>query len=184
MGKFLYPQHKHHCTKLQNMSNAFFTHMWLVDLIQRTQPVDLVYSAPAEVWDAGWWFPPLIKHLIVRKLLQKGFPPFQVHKHDGMVNRKTYFTIQDTYCVESVKDFWTEKRSEAITGLQGKEVVLLDVCLQSDHTDCITEKTVNIHGSINYLCVLSYRRWPEWFSWTLCTVLLLHHYGARNKGHH
>ncbi len=79
----------------------------------------------------------------------------------GMVNRTTFFTIQDTYCVKSIKDFWTEKRSEAIIGLQGKEVVLLGVCLQCDHTDCITEKTVNIHGSINSLCVLSDRRWPE-----------------------
>ncbi|XP_073669281.1 uncharacterized protein [Paramisgurnus dabryanus] len=42
-----------------------------------------------------------------------------------MVNRSTHFTIQDTYCIDPIKEFWEEKRSEAISRLQGKEVVLL-----------------------------------------------------------
>lgn len=43
----------------------------------------------------------------------------------GMVNPNTFFTIQDTYCVDAIKDFWEERRSEAIRELQGKGVVLL-----------------------------------------------------------
>lgn len=42
-----------------------------------------------------------------------------------MVNRNTHFSIQDTYCVDTVKEFWEEKRSEAISRLQGKDVVVL-----------------------------------------------------------
>ncbi|KAL7372595.1 hypothetical protein ABVT39_019032 [Epinephelus coioides] len=32
----------------------------------------------------------------------------------------------DTYCVDMIKEFWVEKRSEAISQLQGKNVVVLD----------------------------------------------------------
>ncbi len=46
-----------------------------------------------------------------------------------MVNPNTYFTIQDTYCLDTIKEFWEEKRSEAINQLQGKDVVVLDVYL-------------------------------------------------------
>ncbi|XP_039681954.1 uncharacterized protein LOC120575300 [Perca fluviatilis] len=42
-----------------------------------------------------------------------------------MVNPNTHFTIQDSYCVDPIKTFWEEKRSEAISRLQGKDVVLL-----------------------------------------------------------
>ena len=44
-----------------------------------------------------------------------------------MVNPNTHFTIQDSYCVDPIKTFWEEKRSEAISRLQGKDVVLLGV---------------------------------------------------------
>ncbi|XP_059912256.1 uncharacterized protein LOC132461222 [Gadus macrocephalus] len=42
-----------------------------------------------------------------------------------MVNPTTHYTIQDTYCVDTIKEYWEEKRSEAISRLQGKDVVLL-----------------------------------------------------------
>ncbi|XP_049420242.1 uncharacterized protein LOC125881220 [Epinephelus fuscoguttatus] len=41
-----------------------------------------------------------------------------------MVNPNTYFTIQDTYCVDIIKEFWEEKSSKAISQLQGKNVVV------------------------------------------------------------
>lgn len=44
-----------------------------------------------------------------------------------MVNPSTHYTIQETYCVDPIKDFWEEKRSEAISRLKGKDVVLLGV---------------------------------------------------------
>lgn len=43
----------------------------------------------------------------------------------GMVNRNTFFSIQDTYCVNIIKEFWEERRTEALCRLQGKEVVVL-----------------------------------------------------------
>ncbi|XP_044034394.1 uncharacterized protein LOC122867536 isoform X2 [Siniperca chuatsi] len=43
----------------------------------------------------------------------------------GMVNKNTFFSIQDTFCVDTVKDFWEERRSEALSRLQGKDVVVL-----------------------------------------------------------
>lgn len=42
-----------------------------------------------------------------------------------MVKPSTHYTIQDTYCVDHIKEYWEEKRSEAISQLQGKDVVLL-----------------------------------------------------------
>ncbi|XP_063051991.1 uncharacterized protein LOC134446516 [Engraulis encrasicolus] len=42
----------------------------------------------------------------------------------GMVNPTTFFTIQDTYCVDTIKDVWEEKRSEAINRLQGKDIAV------------------------------------------------------------
>uniref|UniRef100_A0A667Y0C1 THAP-type domain-containing protein n=1 Tax=Myripristis murdjan TaxID=586833 RepID=A0A667Y0C1_9TELE len=43
----------------------------------------------------------------------------------GMVNKNTFFSIQDTYCVDTIKEFWEEKRTEAISRLQGKDVLVL-----------------------------------------------------------
>ncbi|KAG5281678.1 hypothetical protein AALO_G00047580 [Alosa alosa] len=43
----------------------------------------------------------------------------------GMVGRNTYFTIQDVYCIDTIKKFWMEKRAELIVGLQNKDVVIL-----------------------------------------------------------
>ncbi|CAL8359323.1 unnamed protein product [Gadus morhua 'NCC'] len=42
-----------------------------------------------------------------------------------IVNLTTHYTIQDTYCVDTIKEYWEEKRSEAISRFQGKDVVLL-----------------------------------------------------------
>ncbi|KAG1937642.1 hypothetical protein F2P79_018101 [Pimephales promelas] len=42
-----------------------------------------------------------------------------------MVNTNTHYTIQDTYCVDTIKAFWEEKRSESISRAKGKDVVLL-----------------------------------------------------------
>lgn len=43
----------------------------------------------------------------------------------GMVDRSSFFTIQDTYSVDSVKDFWEERRAEAIHRLQDRDVVIV-----------------------------------------------------------
>lgn len=42
----------------------------------------------------------------------------------GMVNRNTFFTIQDTYYVDAIKEYWEERRKEAISHLQGKNVMV------------------------------------------------------------
>ncbi|XP_051272909.1 uncharacterized protein LOC127372967 isoform X2 [Dicentrarchus labrax] len=43
----------------------------------------------------------------------------------GMVNKNTFCSIQNNYCVGTVKDFWEERRTEALSRLQGKRVVVL-----------------------------------------------------------
>ncbi|KAL0964117.1 hypothetical protein UPYG_G00319080 [Umbra pygmaea] len=43
----------------------------------------------------------------------------------GMVNRNTFFSIQDTYCINTIKDFGEERRTVALCRLQGKDVVVL-----------------------------------------------------------
>ncbi|KAL7382143.1 hypothetical protein ABVT39_017505 [Epinephelus coioides] len=39
----------------------------------------------------------------------------------GVVNPVTFFKIQDSYCVDAIKDFWMERRAKAIQRLQGKD---------------------------------------------------------------
>ncbi|XP_065109929.1 uncharacterized protein [Paramisgurnus dabryanus] len=43
----------------------------------------------------------------------------------GMVDRSSFFTIQDTYSVDTVKEFWEERRTEAIHRLKDKDVVIV-----------------------------------------------------------
>uniref|UniRef100_A0A8C1WSE2 Uncharacterized protein n=1 Tax=Cyprinus carpio TaxID=7962 RepID=A0A8C1WSE2_CYPCA len=42
-----------------------------------------------------------------------------------MVNRSSFFTIQDTYGVDTVKDFWEERRAEALNRLKDRDVVIV-----------------------------------------------------------
>ncbi|KAI4824091.1 hypothetical protein KUCAC02_012634, partial [Chaenocephalus aceratus] len=43
----------------------------------------------------------------------------------GMVERSSFFRIQDSYCVDSIKDFWNEKRAKLITQLHPKGLVVI-----------------------------------------------------------
>jgi len=43
----------------------------------------------------------------------------------GKVDCSSFFTIQDTYCVDTVKDFWEERRAEAINHLKDRGVVIV-----------------------------------------------------------
>ncbi|CAL9689627.1 unnamed protein product [Knipowitschia caucasica] len=43
----------------------------------------------------------------------------------GIVDRSSFFTIQDTYLVDTVKEFWEERRAEAIQRLKDKDVVII-----------------------------------------------------------
>lgn len=42
----------------------------------------------------------------------------------GMVVRSTFFRIQDSYCVDTIKEFWDEKRAAVITQLKSKGPVV------------------------------------------------------------
>ncbi|XP_074469043.1 uncharacterized protein LOC141754103 [Sebastes fasciatus] len=43
----------------------------------------------------------------------------------GVVSPVTFNKIQATYCVDTIRDFWMERRSEVIRRLQGKDVVVV-----------------------------------------------------------
>ncbi|XP_073711935.1 uncharacterized protein [Misgurnus anguillicaudatus] len=51
----------------------------------------------------------------------------------GMVKKPVFFKIQDTYCVDTIKEFWHSKRAEVINQLKSKEsiVVLGDARMDS-----------------------------------------------------
>ncbi|KAK1891048.1 S-adenosylmethionine decarboxylase proenzyme [Dissostichus eleginoides] len=51
----------------------------------------------------------------------------------GMVERSSFFRIQDSYCVDSINDFWNEKRAKLITQLhpKGPVVILGDARMDS-----------------------------------------------------
>lgn len=55
----------------------------------------------------------------------------------GMVNANTFCTIQDTYCVDAVKEYWEERNSKAICCLQGKDVVVIGVYFKILRGACI-----------------------------------------------
>lgn len=42
-----------------------------------------------------------------------------------MVDRSSFFTVQDTYGVDTVKEFWEERRTEAIHCLKDRDVVIV-----------------------------------------------------------
>lgn len=43
----------------------------------------------------------------------------------GMLNATSFHKIQDIYCVETITEFWEDRRSEVIQCLQGQDVVCL-----------------------------------------------------------
>ncbi|XP_068589397.1 zinc finger protein with KRAB and SCAN domains 7-like [Cebidichthys violaceus] len=43
----------------------------------------------------------------------------------GVVSPATFSKIQDTYCVDTIREFWMERRSEGVQWLQGKDVVVV-----------------------------------------------------------
>ena len=74
-----------------------------------------------------------------------------------MVNPTTHYTIQDTYCVDTIKEYWEEKRSEAISRFQGKDVVLLGVyfyILPCSTYICIVLHNETDFASICHTCVV------------------------------
>ena len=42
----------------------------------------------------------------------------------GMVAPTTFFAVQDSYCVDAVKEFWEEKRTVVIEHLRTKDSVV------------------------------------------------------------
>lgn len=47
----------------------------------------------------------------------------------GIVEWSTFFRIQDRYCVDSIKDFWNDKRGEVVYRLQSKDnIAVLGEC--------------------------------------------------------
>lgn len=43
----------------------------------------------------------------------------------GIVERSAFFKIQDTYCVDTIKDLWNDKRAEVVSRLQSKDNVVV-----------------------------------------------------------
>lgn len=43
----------------------------------------------------------------------------------GMVDHTSFYNIQDTYCVDTIKECWEEKRAESIERLQTRDVVIV-----------------------------------------------------------
>lgn len=43
----------------------------------------------------------------------------------GMVANPTFFNIQNTYCVDAIKDFWLQKRAEVFARLKEKDHVVV-----------------------------------------------------------
>ncbi len=106
------------------MTNANVTSILPLGLSQWTPLVEVEFPACNEVWDASCRFSFVHQHIVVWQQLCKVALLFKF-MNMGMVNKNTFFTIQDTYCVDTIKDFWEERSTEALCRLQGKDVVVL-----------------------------------------------------------
>lgn len=101
----------------------------------------------------------------------------------GVVEGSTFFKVQVTYCIDTIKDFWHNKRVEVVTRLQSKDnVVILGEC---------TIKLVKVSGinvlailfsGLFFLATLTIHRWLSYVqSWVLCSILHLHRHGKWHK---
>lgn len=61
----------------------------------------------------------------------------------GMVDRSTYHTIQDTYCVDTIKEVWKDKRVEIVHRLQDRDVVIVGE-VKLWNLWCCSQKIVNM----------------------------------------
>lgn len=62
----------------------------------------------------------------------------------GMVARSTFFHIQDSFCVDSIREFWNDKRAKMIAELQPKgPVVVLGEFKKHTHTHPHTHTSIN-----------------------------------------
>lgn len=86
--------------------------------------MEVELSTGLKIWYAGRGLSSSNQYFTLRQQLLQSCTPLQIYE-PGHGEPNTYFTIQDTYCVDAVKDFWEERRSEAISQLQGKDAVLL-----------------------------------------------------------
>ncbi|XP_044185534.1 uncharacterized protein LOC122965488 [Thunnus albacares] len=43
----------------------------------------------------------------------------------GIVDHSSYYTIQDTHCMDTIKECWNEKRAEIVQSLQDRDVAIM-----------------------------------------------------------
>lgn len=43
----------------------------------------------------------------------------------GMVHESTFFSVQDTYCLDPIETFWEKCRNEIVTRLRQKDQVVI-----------------------------------------------------------
>lgn len=67
----------------------------------------------------------------------------------GMVDRSSFYRIQDAYCVDTIEEFWNEKRNEVIAQVKSKgpvvvlgEFIQKKLLLSKFHTSTITQTYV------------------------------------------
>ncbi|XP_065133775.1 uncharacterized protein [Paramisgurnus dabryanus] len=76
----------------------------------------------------------------------------------GMVERSTFFRIQDSYCVDTIKEFWDEKRAAVITQLKSKgPVVALGDARMDSPGFCAQYCTYSVmdNGSKQIICMVN-----------------------------
>ncbi|XP_065099320.1 uncharacterized protein [Paramisgurnus dabryanus] len=76
----------------------------------------------------------------------------------GMVERSTFFRIQDSYCVDTIKEFWDEKRAAVITQLKSKgPVVAMGDARMDSPGFCAQYCTYSVmdNGSKQIICMVN-----------------------------
>ncbi|CAM4574040.1 unnamed protein product [Leuciscus chuanchicus] len=76
----------------------------------------------------------------------------------GMVERSTFFRIQDSYCVDTIKEFWDEKRAAVITQLKSKGPVVAMGDARMDSPGFCAQYctyTVMDNGSKQIICMIN-----------------------------
>lgn len=90
--------------KLKQFSNFFL--ILFQNLL--SQCLDMEFATRIQVWYARRGFHAGKQHLAVWQQLCKDKTSFPVHEHA----KNTFYSIQDAYCINAVKEFWKIKRAQ------------------------------------------------------------------------
>lgn len=104
----------------------------------------------------------------------------------GMVDRNTYRTIQDTCCVDTIKEVWNNKKSRNSTPSTRQRCSDRRWGATFEFVVVVFSKIVNMlicKSKVQWKLIWS-SRWTNGQPWALCPILHIHCNGKQVPGNH